>query len=82
MHSTFESFVGVVVEMLTGHALTPFHAVRFGGGLPARPITETPPSELQPTESRTYNTFLRRTVTIWEFALIFLMNWRPVQIHN
>jgi hypothetical protein len=33
------------------HAKTPFHTVRFGGGLPARPPVEIP-TEMQPEETR------------------------------
>lgn len=40
------------VELINGHSKTPFHTVRFGGGLPARPISETPPEEITPSESR------------------------------
>jgi hypothetical protein len=41
-----------VVEVIAGHSKTPFHSVRFGGGLPARPAVATPPSEHLPEESR------------------------------
>lgn len=41
-----------VADMIEGHAKTPFHSVRFGGGLPARLATEAPPQEHQPHESR------------------------------
>ena len=40
------------VELIAGHSNTPFHAVRFGGGLPQRPEPDTPPEEIQPHESR------------------------------
>ncbi len=41
-----------IVELITGHANTPFHSVRFGGGLPPRPIFTSPPVELTEGESR------------------------------
>lgn len=41
-----------VVEMIREHANTAFHAVRFGGGLPARPATTTPPEKPTSVESR------------------------------
>jgi hypothetical protein len=41
-----------LVDLITGHFNTPFHAVRFGGGFPARPKPEEPPSEITITESR------------------------------
>jgi hypothetical protein len=39
-------------ELIQGHARTPFHAVRFGGGLPARPTSQEPPEEITASESR------------------------------
>jgi hypothetical protein len=41
-----------VVELIKQHAKTPFHAVRFGGGLPSRPAPQQPPSEPTSNESR------------------------------
>lgn len=41
-----------VVELLEQHAKTPFHTIRFGGGLPARPAVAPPPAEHQIVESR------------------------------
>lgn len=40
------------VELINEHATTPFHAVRFGGGLPARPQVQPPPDEIDSSESR------------------------------
>jgi hypothetical protein len=39
-------------ELIEGHAQTPFHAVRFGGGLPPRPEADLPPDNPSPAESR------------------------------
>lgn len=41
-----------VVELIDGHAKTPFHSVRFGGGLPLRPNVALPPEEYDMEESR------------------------------
>lgn len=41
-----------VLELVQGHAKTQFHAVRFGGGLPPRPIHDPPPVQPQTHESR------------------------------
>lgn len=41
-----------VVELIDGHSTTPFHAVRFGGGLPVRPEPSKPPTEIASSESR------------------------------
>lgn len=41
-----------LIEMIEGHVSTPFHSIRFGGGLPARPLSLVPPKELASTESR------------------------------
>ncbi|MDO8433856.1 MAG: hypothetical protein Q7S58_15755 [Candidatus Binatus sp.] len=41
-----------VVELIEEHSQTPFHSVRFGGGLPARPAPAMPPAEIAPIESR------------------------------
>lgn len=40
------------VDLIEDHSKTQFHAVRFGGGLPLRPDTESPPSTPTTTESR------------------------------
>ena len=41
------------VALVEQHATTPFHAVRFGGGLPPRsPGVAVPPAAIQETESR------------------------------
>lgn len=42
-----------VLEMVASHAKTPFHAVRFGGGLPPRLEDEAPP-EVAASEERFY----------------------------
>jgi hypothetical protein len=41
-----------VLDLIQGHSKTPFHAVRFGGGLPPRPEHEAPPDQPQQNESR------------------------------
>jgi hypothetical protein len=41
-----------VPELIEGHATTGYHAVRFGGGLPARPTPAAPPNTPSAAESR------------------------------
>lgn len=41
-----------VVELIEIHSRTPFHSVRFGGGLPIRPTPNTPPEDPTNNESR------------------------------
>lgn len=41
-----------LADLIKGHFKTPFHTVRFGGGLPARPISEPPPGKITVLESR------------------------------
>ncbi len=41
-----------LAELIDGHSRTPFHAVRFGGGLPPRPQSDEPPQTISPSESR------------------------------
>lgn len=41
-----------VLELIEGHSTTGYHAVRFGGGLPPRPVPDTPPDEPSSHESR------------------------------
>lgn len=41
-----------VVEMIEQHSKTPFHSIRFGGGLPPRPAVPAPPEDHAATESR------------------------------
>ena len=57
------------IELIKAHSHTGFHAVRFGGGLPARPKPDAPPSEPVANESRyirqlldAYGDYLRITV--------------------
>jgi hypothetical protein len=45
---TFKSTLDVIAE----HKKTPYHAVRFGGGLPDRPQPDEPPTEPHEGESR------------------------------
>ncbi len=40
------------LQLVEDHKLSPCHAARFGGGLPARPEPGTPPEDITPTESR------------------------------
>jgi hypothetical protein len=48
LHSNF----GRAIDLISGHAKTPFHSVRFGGGLPPRPVSDRPPEEYEKIESR------------------------------
>jgi hypothetical protein len=41
-----------VADLILGHQKTPFHAVRFGGGLPQRPKSDVPPDSPEAHESR------------------------------
>ncbi|NCG49725.1 ABC-three component system protein [Serratia fonticola] len=41
-----------IVELIETHAMTAFHSVRFGGGLPFRPNPEIPPDTPTENESR------------------------------
>lgn len=40
------------LELIQGHSKTPYHAVRFGGGLPPRPAPDKPPAGPTKKESR------------------------------
>jgi hypothetical protein len=40
------------LQLIEDHRACPYHAVRFGGGLPARPAVEPPPSAVAADESR------------------------------
>ena len=40
------------LQLIEDHRQSPCHALRFGGGLPTRPIAEKPPSHIAPRESR------------------------------
>ncbi|CAB5225669.1 hypothetical protein UFOVP745_51 [uncultured Caudovirales phage] len=40
------------LEIIDEHRATPYHAARFGGGLPDRPPAQTPPTSVQASESR------------------------------
>ncbi|MBQ0798604.1 MAG: hypothetical protein KBT63_04920 [Porticoccaceae bacterium] len=41
-----------VLKMIASHAETPFHSVRFGGGLQVRPVSQKPPEEVAENEAR------------------------------
>ncbi|MCP9749985.1 ABC-three component system protein [Ferruginibacter sp. HRS2-29] len=40
------------IEIINEHRKTPWHAIRFGGGLPDRPNSASPPLEIAENESR------------------------------
>ncbi|MFZ6773710.1 ABC-three component system protein [Undibacterium sp. SXout7W] len=40
------------LQLVDDHRTTPVHAARFGGGLPTRPTSESPPQEVTVAESR------------------------------
>jgi hypothetical protein len=40
------------LQLIEEHRGCPYHAMRFGGGLPSRPTPEDPPAAIAPTESR------------------------------
>jgi hypothetical protein len=40
------------LTIIEEHRSSPFHLSRFGGGFPSRPQAMTPPSDIDPTESR------------------------------
>jgi hypothetical protein len=40
------------LQLIEDHKSYPYHAARFGGGLPPRPDPPAPPDEITPTESR------------------------------
>lgn len=40
------------LQIIEEHRQCPYHAARFGGGLPGRPPAEKPPDEIAPRESR------------------------------
>lgn len=41
-----------LLEVIDDHRLTPYHTIRFGGGLPDRPAVSLPPTEPETGESR------------------------------
>ncbi|GGF65485.1 hypothetical protein GCM10011402_17070 [Paracoccus acridae] len=41
-----------LLELIARHETTTYHAVRFGGGLPPRPICDPPPNEIATHEAR------------------------------
>lgn len=41
-----------LMELIEDHSKTNYHVIRFGGGLPMRPITEMPPIAVKELESR------------------------------
>ena len=50
------------IELIEAHSHTGFHAVRFGGGLPARPRPDAPPTEPAASESR----YIRQLLAAYE----------------
>lgn len=47
-----------VLDMVASHSGTPFHAVRFGGGLPVRPVSQLPPERTADNERQYINQLL------------------------
>lgn len=54
-----------LVEMVAGHATTPFHAVRFGGGLGTRPSSDIPAENTVTTDRR----YVRQLLAVYSEAL-------------
>ncbi|MBK1855325.1 hypothetical protein JO972_10175 [Verrucomicrobiaceae bacterium 5K15] len=61
--SIFESIT--LVEMIKGHATTPFHSVRFGGGLGPRPKPEIPAENTVSTDHR----YVRQLLSVYAEAM-------------
>ena len=40
------------LQVINDHRPSPYHAARFGGGLPPRPAADQPPEDIAPSESR------------------------------
>lgn len=67
------------VEMIAAHSLTGFHSVRFGGGLPARPIAVAPPTSPASSESR----YIRHILNAYEDHLgVLLCNLEALSAHT
>ena len=54
-----------LVEMVIGHASTPFHSVRFGGGLDVRPSPEIPAENIVTTDHR----YVRQLLAVYAEAI-------------
>lgn len=71
-------------ELIEQHRATPYFQSRFGGALPARPIPEKPPGEVQDHELRYVSRLLEAYADHKKEAastVAALKQWKPLQDH-
>jgi len=72
------------LEILEAHRRSPYHAARFGGGLPPRPEPAKPPCEIAPAESRYVGQLLEAYADYKKEAvpdINSLKAWQPLKDH-
>lgn len=68
-----------LLELISKHETTTYHAVRFGGGLPLRPISDPPPQELGAHEAR----YVRQLLKAYgESAGMQMANLKALDAHG
>ncbi len=80
--SIFDAKTGL--QVIEDHRGCPYHAARFGGGLPARPDPENPPADIAPKESRYVAQLLEAYADHKQLAvpgIEALKSWRPLHEH-
>lgn len=67
-----------VLALIDQHASTPYHAARFGGGLPNRPASPTPPSEVRPGEM----VYVRKLVDAYQERYVTVDSISSAEAHH
>jgi hypothetical protein len=67
------------LEVIDEHRRTPYHTARFGGGLPDRPGSESPPAEPASIESRYLQQLFEAYGDRQHVALVYLDDLKPWQ---
>lgn len=67
-----------VLALLDQHKATPYHAARFGGGLPARPISEDPPQTVRPEEL----VYLKKLVDAYQERYVIVDSIASAEVHT
>jgi hypothetical protein len=67
-----------VLALIDQHKTTPYYPARFGGGLPARPASENPPSEVGPEEL----VYLTKLVEAYQERYVTVDTIASAEVHD
>lgn len=67
-----------VLALIEQHAATPYHAARFGGGLPSRPIPEPPPERVHSDEL----VYIQRLIDAYQERYVEVQSIAAAEAHQ